>query len=72
MKIYIQKINPEAKLSNLAYLEDADIDLFSVEDIDIPSVENRIVRTGIKIAIPEGYAGFAWDKVLLGISPDWL
>jgi dUTP pyrophosphatase len=68
MKIYIQKIEPDAKLPNLAYVGDAGIDLFSVEDIEIPAMENRAVRTGIKIAIPEGYAGFVWDKSGLALN----
>lgn len=68
MKIYIQKINPEAKLPNLAYPGDAGVDLFSVEDIEIPPMENRAVSTGIKIAIPDGYAGFVWDKSGLALN----
>lgn len=68
MKIYIQKINPEAKLPNLAYPGDAGVDLFSVEDIEIPPMENRAVSTGIKIAIPDGYAGFIWDKSGLALN----
>lgn len=68
MKIYIQKITPEAKLPNLAYPGDAGVDLFSVEDIEIPPMENRVVSTGIKIAIPDGYAGFVWDKSGLALN----
>lgn len=68
MKIYIQKIEPDAKLPNLAYKGDAGIDLFSVEDVEISSMENKAVRTGIKIAIPEGYAGFVWDKSGLALN----
>jgi len=68
MKIYIEKIELDAKLPNLAYVGDAGIDLFSVEDIEIPAMENRAVRTGIKIAIPEGYAGFVWDKSGLALN----
>ncbi|MGC8775697.1 MAG: dUTP diphosphatase [Minisyncoccia bacterium] len=68
MKIYIQKINPEAKIPNLAYQGDAGIDLFSVEDTEIPSMENKAIATGIKIAIPEGYAGFVWDKSGLALN----
>ena len=68
MKIYIQKIDPDAKIPTLAYQGDAGIDLFSVEDIEIPPMKNLAIRTGIKIAIPEGYAGFVWDKSGLALN----
>lgn len=68
MKIYIQKINPDAKLPSLAYQGDAGIDLYSVEEVIIPSMENKAISTGIKIAIPDGYAGFVWDKSGLALN----
>lgn len=68
MKIYIQKINPNAKLPSLAYQGDAGIDLYSVEEVIIPSMENKAIGTGIKIAIPDGYAGFIWDKSGLSLN----
>ncbi|MCS6788988.1 MAG: dUTP diphosphatase [Patescibacteria group bacterium] len=68
MKIYIQKIDADAKLPSLAYQGDAGIDLYSAEEVIIQSMENKAVRTGIKIAIPEGYAGFIWDKSGLALN----
>lgn len=68
MKIYIQKIDQDAKLPSLAYQGDAGIDLYSVEEVVIQSMENKAVRAGIKIAIPEGYAGFVWDKSGLALN----
>jgi len=38
------------------------MDLFSLEDIAIPPGEKVSVRTGLKLAIPRGFAGFVWDK----------
>lgn len=68
MKIYIQKIDKDAKLPSLAYRGDAGLDLYSVEEVIIPSMENKAIRTGIKMAIPEGYAGFVWDKSGLSLN----
>jgi len=68
MKIYIQKIDPDAKIPTLAYQGDAGIDLFSVEDIEIPPMKNLAISTGIKIAIPDGFAGFIWDKSGLALN----
>lgn len=62
MKIRIQKINPEAKLPIFAYKGDAGMDLFSCEDCEIGPMDVKAVRTGLKIAVPEGHAGFVWDK----------
>lgn len=45
-----------------AYPGDAGLDLFAVEKVVIPAGENRAVATGLKMAIPAGYAGFIWDK----------
>ena len=61
-KIHIQKIDPSAKMPSYAYRGDAGMDLFSFEDVEIPSQDKAVVSTGLKVAIPEGYAGFIWDK----------
>jgi dUTP pyrophosphatase len=62
MKLKIQKLDPSAKLPSYAYEGDAGMDLFSLEEVEIPSGEKIAVRTGLKFAIPRGYAGFVWDK----------
>lgn len=62
MKIFVQKIDSSAKLPQYAYAGDAGMDLFSFEDCEIKPKTHRVVSTGIKIALPEGYAGLVWDK----------
>ncbi len=62
MKVKIQKLDPSAKLPSYAYDGDAGMDLFSVEDVTIAPGEKAAIRTGLKFAIPRGYAGFVWDK----------
>lgn len=62
MHLYIQKIDPEAKAPLFAYDGDAGMDLFSCEECELRPGEIRAIKTGLKIAVPEGYAGFVWDK----------
>ena len=62
MKIFIQKIDPSAKLPSYAYEGDAGMDLFSCQDCKIEPGEKVLVSTGWKVAVPQGHAGFIWDK----------
>lgn len=62
MKLLIQKLDPSAILPSYAYDGDAGMDLFSCQDVTIPPGEKAAIRTGLKFAIPKGYAGFVWDK----------
>jgi len=68
MKLKIQKLDPSAKLPSYAYEGDAGMDLFALEEIDIPKDEKVAIRTGLKFAIPRGYAGFVWDKSGLAVK----
>ena len=68
MRLQIQRINPEAKIPVLAYKGDAGMDIFAVEELEIPPGERVAVKTGLKLAIPEGYAGFVWDKSGLALK----
>lgn len=55
--IPISNINPEAILPQRAHHSDAGHDLFSLDDCSLEPLERRLVKTGIKMAIPEGYYG---------------
>lgn len=68
MKLQIQKLNPEAKIPTSPYKGDAGMDIFSVEELDIAPGENKAIKTGLRLAIPEGYAGFVWDKSGLALK----
>ncbi len=68
MKLQIQKLDPEAKIPTSPYKGDAGMDIFSVEELDLVPGENRAVKTGLRLAIPEGYAGFVWDKSGLALK----
>lgn len=58
----IEKLNEDAKLPQKAYEDDAGLDIFSSDYYSLLPGENMNIKTGIKMAIPKGYAGLVWDK----------
>lgn len=54
--IPIEYCKENAKMPTYAHLEDAGMDIYALEDIDILPGETKLIPTGIKIAIPNGYA----------------
>lgn len=68
MKLYIQRLSEDAKLPMSSYKGDAGMDIFAAEELDIAQGEKAAIKTGLKLAIPEGYAGFVWDKSGLAIK----
>jgi dUTP pyrophosphatase len=59
MQIKIKKAVPEAQIPKYAhgYLEDAGMDLVSIEDVSLQPGIPVAVRTGLSIEIPDGYEG---------------
>ena len=68
MKLQVQKLDKEAKLPSYAYKGDAGMDIYSIENIDVSPGEKVAVHTGLRLAIPQGYAGFVWDKSGLAVK----
>jgi len=62
MELHVQKLHPEAKLPTFAHDTDAGMDLYCAEAITIDPKQRAQVKTGLAIAIPEGYVGLVWDK----------
>lgn len=62
MILKVKKIDAAAKLPTRATAGDAGLDLYSVEDVAIQPGDRLVVRTGIAMEIPSGYAGLVWDK----------
>jgi dUTP diphosphatase len=56
------KISDNAKLPEYAHQGDAGMDLFSCEETILKKRERKIIKTGVKMAIPTGYVGLIWDK----------
>lgn len=49
----IKKLNKEAILPSFAHKGDAGMDLYSVEEVVIPSGESRLIKTGISLELPK-------------------
>ena len=53
---------PEDLLPRYALPGDAGADLSLAEDVELAPFERALVRTGVAVAIPEGYAGFVHPR----------
>lgn len=62
LTLKVERLSPTAKLPTRSYAGDAGLDLYSDQALDLLPGERRVVETGIKIALPQGYAGLIWDK----------
>lgn len=58
----VEKISPDAQLPQKAHPEDAGFDLYAADYYSIPPYGQALVKTGIKLAIPNGCVGLIWDK----------
>jgi len=55
MDVTFSKSNPDAVPPKYAYESDSGFDLYSTEEMTIPSLDRQLIPTGIHIDIPEGY-----------------
>ena len=60
--IRAERLTPLAKMPTRAYPQDAGLDLYAAEEMMIMPGSQSTIGTGLRIAVPEGYAGFVWDK----------
>jgi dUTP pyrophosphatase len=58
VKLQIRQLDPGLPLPTYAREGDAGLDLLAAEDVTLGPGERHAVRTGIAVAIPDGYAGF--------------
>ncbi len=66
MKLFIKKLEKDAKIPKRAHKEDAGADLFSYgEQVVLPG-EVKKLRTGIAFSFPPGYVALIWDKSSVG------
>ena len=56
------QLKPGAQLPYRAHPTDAGADLMSNEDLEIYPNEQKLVDTGIAIKIPQGFAGFVYNR----------
>ena len=62
LDVLITRLDPAVPLPGYARHGDAGADLCAAEDIDLAPGERAVVRTGVAIALPEGYAGFVHPR----------
>lgn len=55
ISVEIQKLSDTAKIPEYAHPTDAGADVFSSENVTIAAGETKIIKTGLKVAIPIGY-----------------
>ena len=73
MQVPFRRLRAEARGPERAHAGDAGYDLRSVEDVSLPPGGRALVRIGISLAIPEGYAGLVLPRSGLamrhGVAP---
>ena len=63
MKIKVEKVNQNVNLPKYQHRgEDAGLDLHAAEEVVIKSGEYELIKTGLKIAVPKGYAAFVYPR----------
>jgi dUTP pyrophosphatase len=67
LRVPFRRLIPEAGMPERAHAGDAGYDLRSVERVDLAPGSRALVRTGISVAIPEGYAGLVLPRSGLAV-----
>ena len=73
MRVPFRRLRPEAREPTRAHAGDAGYDLRSVDEESLAPGGRALIRTGISVAIPEGYAGLVLPRSGLamrhGVAP---
>ena len=73
MRVSFRRLCPEAREPERAHAGDAGYDLRSVDEVDLQPGGRALIRTGISVAIPDGYAGLVLPRSGLamrhGVAP---
>ena len=67
LKVPFRRLRPEAKVPDRAYAGDVGYDLAAAESVVLVPGERAVVRTGIAIAVPDGYAGLVLPRSGLAV-----
>jgi dUTP pyrophosphatase len=60
--VALRPLDPDLPLLAYAHPGDAGADLVAAEDVELPPGGRALVRTGIAIALPEGYVGLVHPR----------
>ncbi len=70
--VQVRRLDPDLPLPAYAHPGDAGADLVAAEDVEIAPGARRLVRTGLAVALPEGYVGLVHPRsglaVRLGVT----
>ena len=67
LQVPFLRLVPEARVPERAHAGDAGYDLRSVEEVELVPGGRALVRTGISVAIPGGYAGLVLPRSGLAV-----
>ncbi|HEY0698566.1 MAG TPA: dUTP diphosphatase [Micromonospora sp.] len=60
--VAVRRLDPDLPLPAYAHPGDAGADLAAAEDVELPPGGRALVRTGIAVALPEGYVGLVHPR----------
>jgi dUTP pyrophosphatase len=60
--VLITRVDPDVPVPSYAQPGDAGVDLVTCEDVNLAPGERAMVRTGIAVALPDGYAAFVHPR----------
>ncbi len=66
MKLFIKKLNSDAKIPTRAHKEDAGVDMYAYGIHTVAPHTTVAIPTGVACEIAEGYVGLIWDKSSIG------
>jgi dUTP pyrophosphatase len=58
----VRRLDPELPLPAYAHPGDAGADLCAAEEVTLPPGGRAVVRTGLAVAVPDGYAAFVHPR----------
>lgn len=62
LEVDVRRLDPDVPLPAYAHPGDAGCDLVTTEDADVAPGERVVLRTGLALALPEGYAAFVHPR----------
>ena len=62
LDVLVTRLDPALPLPAYARPGDAGADLVAAEDVELAPGERAVVRTGVAVALPAGYAGFVHPR----------
>lgn len=62
LHVPIQRLDPDLPLPGYAHAGDAGADLYAAEEVEIPPGSRALVRTGVAVALPDGFVGLVHPR----------